>query len=545
MKNKKNLIMEDEIIINFINGLLEFLYIAVEKINNLIVKRNNKINFYDLFYYIIMYNSSTNNSHQQTLLRYNIENDQNIEKNTFISRLEKLDPLYIKNLNIEFTEYFYKTFNINRSNLICSVDGSNIKLLASLKDHFTLNKNQLYTNCYLSCVFDVDNEIPIYYDIYKSPNEINNFKNQIKDDKNKMTYITDRGYDDITLIKFYLKNKMFFISRLVKNNNFIKKLTNGDIILNEKIFDYEFDNSIHKLKIVKYNNIDKPDIKETKDELVNDKNNLSIQVNNKKNELINLQNKKKIIVTKIKEQNKKNKNEVDNKIIKEHNKYIKELRSEKKIIKNKEKVIKKEIFDLKDKIYKISSKIEQIINYEHSNYFILTNNLNLSLDKLKETYRKRWMVETEFKYHKTILNLNQMDNKNINIVKQNIYVIQFISIMNAFIKKALEKYVKINCHLNNKLILTSIHDYIISLIYKTLSNKRKYNYLYKYTENNCKIYRKKIEKECITEKEKNINKILKILEQILKNQIPKSTFTIFNKRIKKRQSNNKFNYRKK
>ena len=42
MKNQKNLITKDETIINFINGFLEFLYITVEKINNLIVKRNNK-----------------------------------------------------------------------------------------------------------------------------------------------------------------------------------------------------------------------------------------------------------------------------------------------------------------------------------------------------------------------------------------------------------------------------------------------------------------------------------------------------------------------
>ena len=535
--------MKDEIIINFINGLLEFLYVAVEKINNSIVIRKNKINFFDLFYYMVTYNSSTKSSHQETLLKYNIENNQNIEKNTFISRLEKLDPDHIKNLNMEFIEYFYKTFNIDKTKLTCSTDGSQVKLLASLKDYFTLNKNKLYTTCYLSCVFDVDNEIPIYYDIFKSPNEIKNFKTQIKNDKNKMTYITDRGYDDKKLIQYYLENKMFFISRLVKNNVFIKKLTNGDTILNEQIFDYKIDNSVHKLKIVKYNNVNKPDIKETKDELIVNRNNLDIQINNKQNELINLKNKKRTTVNNIKEANNKNKTVIDKQLIKEHNKIIKKCRSEKNIIKNNEKVIGNEISALKEQFYKINNKIEQIINYEHSDYFILTNNTNLSLDKLKEIYRKRWMVETEFKYHKTILNLNQMDNKNVNVIKQNIYVIQFISILNAFIKKALEKYVNINRHLNNKLILTSIHDYVISLIYKTLIGKQRYNYLYKNIENNYK--KKKIENECIAEKEKNINNILKILEQILKNQIPKSKFSIFKKRIKKRQSNNKFNYRKK
>jgi len=32
----------------------------------------------------------------------------------------------------------------------------------------------------------------------------------------------------------------------------------------------------------------------------------------------------------------------------------------------------------------------ELISYEHSDYYILTNNINLTNEKLKEIYKKRW-----------------------------------------------------------------------------------------------------------------------------------------------------------
>lgn len=535
-------IFGDITITKSINSLMNLLYTSIKKINNSVVIRNNKIDFFDLFYYLVKYNSNTSYTHQQNLLNYNIDLNKNIEKNTFTSRLEKLVPEYIKNLNNELISFYYDFFKIERKNLTCSVDGSNVKFLAHLKEHFKLNKNELYTNGYLSCVYDVDNEIPIYYDIFKSPNEINNFKWQIKDDKFNMTFITDRGYDDIKLLNYYLSNNMFFISRIVKNNSFTKELVNGNTLLNEKIFNYQNGNTTFRLKIVKYCNIKKPDILENKNDLIINNNNITIKINEAENELKALENEKINLIKNIKNSKKLIEETKNVQTKKNINKNIRMLRQQKKNNKDKIKNIIEKKINLRKNYLKNKEKITLLEDYEHSEYFILTNNINLSLEKLKEIYKKRWMIETEFKNHKTILNLNQMNNKNINIIKQNIYTIQFISVISAFLKKIFEKYIKDNFHINNKLLLTSIHDKMMLLFYKILINK-------KISIIELKNF-KKISKDSSKDNiKKNIdnNKIILIIIRIfyfiLKEQIKEKIIITKKKRIKKRQNNNKFNYR--
>ena len=95
-------------------------------------------------------------------------------------------------------------------------------------------------------------------------------------------------------------------------------------------------------------------------------------------------------------------------------------------------------------------------------------------------------VETSFKFEKTVLNLNQMNNKNIQLIKQNIYIMQFICIMNAFINKLLEKTIKKNYYLNKTLIFKSLHDDIFILLKKILINKK-----FTFNKKKIKIIKKK------------------------------------------------------
>ena len=68
-----------------------------------------------------------------------------------------------------------------------------------------LNKNKLYTDATINCIIDVNNNIPLSFDIFNSFSETNNLTKQlneqhIKDNNYKITCITDRGYDDTNII---------------------------------------------------------------------------------------------------------------------------------------------------------------------------------------------------------------------------------------------------------------------------------------------------------------------------------------------------------
>lgn len=57
---------KNEKIYNYIVDLLVFLNEIFNKYNNIIVKRNRHLNFYDLFFYILHFNSSINQTHRSS-----------------------------------------------------------------------------------------------------------------------------------------------------------------------------------------------------------------------------------------------------------------------------------------------------------------------------------------------------------------------------------------------------------------------------------------------------------------------------------------------
>ncbi len=124
-----------------------------------------------------------------------------------------------------------------------------------------------------------------------------------------------------------------------------------------------------------------------------------------------------------------------------------------------------------------------------------------------------------------------MNNKNVQLINQNVYIIQFIYIMNSFINKLLEKKIEKNYHLNKTLIFRSLHDNIFMHIKNILKNKK-----YKFKIKNNKTTTKKL-KEAITDLTIKIGCLLKIKIRIVDDR----SFT----RIKKRISTNKFNKRTK
>ena len=109
----------------------------------------------------------------------------------------------------------------------------------------------------------------------------------------------------------------------------------------------------------------------------------------------------------------------------------------------------------------------------------MTNLITKTKEELKNIYKKRWSVETSFKVCKTHLKIDLMKNKNFNRIKQNIYITQFILIMNAFIIKLLNKYTKTQHHLQTSLILSSLHTDIFELIFSLLNKKENFQNIVK------------------------------------------------------------------
>lgn len=459
------------VFINGIKSLIEQIDNVILEKNNLICKRASNIDFYDIFYYLLYYNSEINNTHSQTIINYNCSFNNNLSENAFINRLCRIDEYHFKEINKKMVTFFYDYFKIKTKNL--STDGSVISLLKCHKESYDC-KNDRYCTGYVNSIVDNDYEFPITIDLYESANEITNLKTQLNYLNSNDIIIMDRGYESYDLINYFLKNNNFFIMRLPKSNIYSKSLVD----CNEKIINYEYENNQYVLKLIKYNNKTKPIYEETIDDFNNlvDENNIKINKKNINKIKFNKSIRKlKTINKELSEKINKLKQENKNTVNKEN---LKKYGNERTINKIKIKALNDKVTkstNLINKLKKENSehikKRDEIINYYLSDYYIITNKI-IDSSKLKDMYKTRWVSETTYRIEKDILKLRNFENKNIKLVKQNIYIIQFILIINAFIKKLFENMCKKNYHFSTKSIISSLHNYIFKEMFKLLINKK-------------------------------------------------------------------------
>lgn len=168
---------------------------------------------------------------------------------------------------------------------------------------------------------------------------------------------------------------------------------------------------------------------------------------------------------------------------------------------------KKKIKILKDDLNKLYSEKEETELNNKSSYLILTNLKTLDINNIKEIYKKRWEVETHFKYAKELFKFDSMNNKNYLYIEQNVLVTQFIFIVSGYIQYILNKKIMKGKAISNTSLFTSLKN---KLIYCILNNKNK----------NLQIL------------------IMKMLKKILKSIIKKTTLTLHKKRIRKRPQKN-------
>jgi hypothetical protein len=212
---------------NVIKDFKNHLYNSIEKINKIIKKRNTKkIMMNDILYYcqLALGNSwsyDIANSHLK------INNILDVSSKSIITAKNEIPYSYFEEINNSILDFIYKKKQLK----IVAVDGSYFNFKKCLgKDGFILSHNKEYCNAMVSSLFDVINEIPINYSVFKHMNEADALIDQLKYLNKGDILIMDRKYFSYKLLRILNKHKIKVIFRMKKNFNLNKKLRNNDVI---------------------------------------------------------------------------------------------------------------------------------------------------------------------------------------------------------------------------------------------------------------------------------------------------------------------------
>jgi len=472
--NKRNKIdisiiqeINDKLISNFYNHITK---------DNSISKKNfniNKIITLDDKQYIDIndknnkdiVNISVNNVDSKNIL--DIVNINGVDNVNNIASIHDVNNIYSKSIidnkkNID---------NVDKKYRIISVDGSQLNFINSLKSDFKANKNDTYSYANLSCLFDVDLKIPISYVIDKK-DERTLLLSQLDHLNENDILVADRGYYSNELINELKKKKINFVFRISKHINYytnnrehINKTKEGNIIIepdnnyNEKLNLFWYHTRNDKNKDI--------ELEKTNTKINENKNNISelkIKINELEINISNIFNENKSLILKMNNLKSKNKStkDIDNKI-KENRINRNNLKKELSLLIEK----KIEINNILNELYNSKKELELDIK---SNYIILTNLTTISIDEIKTLYKKRWEVETHFRFAKKLFKFDSMNTKNINFVKQNILITQFMFIIEGYIEYILNKKInKKNKMINRTKSFESLKNKLLYLILKNSS----------------------------------------------------------------------------
>jgi hypothetical protein len=226
----------------------------IKNINNKIIKRNRKIDFKDIIYGSI-YKTINNTSYEdvtyqinKTFINKNI--DITITKSAFIQKRNDIPNEYFLNINDSFINFIYK--NIKKPRII-AVDGSFLNLYKSFDKYGYeyASENKSYCKAIISCLYDIDNKIPINYYLFKKRDERDAFKEQIKYLRTDDIVIFDRGYFSYDIIDKLNNKGINYIFRLKYNKKEVQYMKNNNINsyifktknINYKTVSYKINNS--------------------------------------------------------------------------------------------------------------------------------------------------------------------------------------------------------------------------------------------------------------------------------------------------------------
>jgi len=438
--------------------------VDLNKYNDIFTNRNRNINFKDTLYYLAKYNLDVNSSYDSTNIKlFNNDENNDITSQSYINKRNKILIEHLININTNLIDSLYKHLQFKNNNRYIAVDGSQLNFLSSLNKHFKASSNGNYSYTYLSCLFDVDNKIPINY-LVSNEDERSMLTKQLQYLNSNDTLIGDRGYYSENLINSIQQHNLKFIFRISKHICFY--IDNIKIINLNKEGSIEVLNGNLKYKLhwystrIKQKDFDK-ELKNIENKIILIKN----EEHNLKNELKTINNEYRVLFDRNKFINLELKKKISNVKKKKLNIELTENRKIKNTLKNKSDDIQIKISKLKKEYSDFFQSKKKLELDKNSDYIILTNDLTKSTDEIKELYKKRWEVETHFKFIKEYSKINRMNNKNINYVNQNIQITHLLFIIESYINNLLIKSSKDkNKKVKKSNILASLQDKLLFFI---------------------------------------------------------------------------------
>lgn len=141
--------------------------------------------------------------------------------------------------------------------------------------------------------------------------------------------------------------------------------------------------------------------------------------------------------------------------------------------------------NLEEYYFEINNKKNKVIRYfiNETPYYLLTNLIDMSIDKLKNNYKKRWDIETHFRDLKHKTSIGKITSKTENTLLQELYINNLVYILISYFKKLFidEILLKNNKYkLNNSFMInTFFKDILKILLFKDI-NKQEINNIIKY-----------------------------------------------------------------
>ena len=142
--------------------------------------------------------------------------------------------------------------------------------------------------------------------------------------------------------------------------------------------------------------------------------------------------------------------------------------------------------DLNEYYFNFNGKKNKVVRYiiNEKSYYLLTNLIDMSIDELKENYKKRWNIESHFRDLKHKTSIGNITSKTENSLLQELYINNLIYILTSYKKKLFINEILLKNNnkykLNNSFIInTFFKDILKILLFKDL-NKAEINNIFKY-----------------------------------------------------------------
>jgi hypothetical protein len=141
---------------------------------------------------------------------------------------------------------------------------------------------------------------------------------------------------------------------------------------------------------------------------------------------------------------------------------------------------------LNEYYFDFNGKKNKVVRYiiNEKSYYLLTNLIDMSIDELKENYKKRWNIESHFRDLKHKTSIGNITSKTENSLLQELYINNLIYILTSYFKKLFINEILLKKNnkykLNNSFIInTFFKDILKILLFKDL-NKEEINNIFKY-----------------------------------------------------------------